>query len=238
MKRETCYHLESDAPAPWIWTLGDGLQGGVNCRAPIPPQIAFWGDPAASLTIGELMPAGLVEAGHFRRDERQATYARLVESVGKDGLFCRVPVTRFSAARFATEYEKGRIRQRVSSSLAEELAGKMPFPIFFTHRRIPIFSDVEQRDDALELAGELFFTTGCLDATWMRPDWGIASDNDHGDDHYMRAILRIVECLDFDLDYFSDREPWQRARRFFKTVQFVEQVFGASWVTKIGEGSA
>jgi hypothetical protein len=191
------------------------------------------GDPAASLTIGEILPAGLIKVEQFRRDERQAMYVKLVNVVGKQGIFSRVPAKRFSAGRFAEEYAKGRVTRVVPRSVAEELAAKLPLPIFFTHGRIPLFRDEEQRDEARELVEWLTGKTGSLRATWTRPGWGPGPEDDHGDDHYLQGVLKVVDRLDWNWTAVADCDMWQRARRFFKAVKFVEQVFGASWITQI-----
>lgn len=234
MYQQGNYYVEADPTGPaWIWVLGDGLQGGVNCMAPIPPKQAFWGDPAASLTIGEMLPAGLVKLEQFRRDDRQAMYVKLVDVVGKRGVFSRVPAKRFSAARFAEEFTGGRVTRGVARSVAEELAGKLPLPIFFTHGRIPLFRDEEERDEARELGEWLTAKTGNLGATWARPGWGLRPEDNHGDDHYMLGVLKVIDRLDWDWAAVAECDLWQRARRFFKAVNFGEQVFGASWITQL-----
>lgn len=228
------FYLEADLTGPtWVWALGDGLPEGVNCLAPIPPKQSFWGDPAASLTMGEMLPTGLIKVEQFRRDARQAMYLNLIKVVGQRGVFNRVPAKSSSAVRFAEEFVRGRVMREVAPSVAEELIGKLPLPIFFIHKRIPLFRDEEQRIDALQLAEELTAITGSLEAAWTRRGWGLGPEDDHGEDHYMRAVLRVIERLDWDWADVADCEPWQRARRFFKGVKFVEQVFGASWITRI-----
>src|SRR5690606_23141236 len=139
----------------------------------IPPRQSFWGDPAASLTMGEMLPTGLIKVEQFRRDTRQAMYLNLIKVVGQRGAFNRVPAKSFSAVRFAEEFVRGRVMREVSRPVAEELAGERPLPIFFIHKRIPLFRDEEQRIDALELAEELTATTGSLEAAWARRGWGL-----------------------------------------------------------------
>lgn len=221
------------AGAPvWSWVLGDGLMGGVNCLVPVPPIRVFWGDPAASLAMGELMPAGLVKDVHFRRDGRRALYEGLVEKVGRDGLFYRVPQKGVSPLKFTRDWVEG-ARLDVSRSVAEWAAGKSPLPIFFIHGRMPLFRDEEQRAVAWELAAELVEPMVEIDATWVRPGWGLGPGEDRGEGNYLRAVLKVVERLDWDWVEVADMELWQEARRFFQGVKFVEQVFGASWVGRV-----
>ena len=239
MNRKSYIYLETAAePDAWTWVLGDGLETGWNCCVPFPVRRALWGNPAASLALGELMPADLVKAEHFRGKEYRAlrsVYERLVASVGTECLFIRVSAERHSADRFAESAQQGKIlpTRAMSRAAAMTLAPMTPFPVFFTHRRMPLFRDEEQRQDALALAGELLALTGTSDATWMRPEWGMRPGDDRGDAHYMRAVLRIVEQIDWDWPMVQEREAWQRARRFFKAVHFAEQVFGATWVTQV-----
>lgn len=231
-------YLITTAPAPWKWVLGDGLVGGANCLAPCPPRRAFYGDPAASLVLGELMPAGVVKAAHFRRDSRLEAYQHLDEIVGTEGIFYHTPSSKYSADRFVTEFVAGRVRLSVPRSAAEEYARLLPLPVFFTHRRVPLFRDADERDTALAFVAELLFAIGSQEATWTRPQWGLGPADEDGGDHYMVGVLRLVDRLDWDWPMVADREPWQRARRFFRAVNFAEQVFGASWISMVVEESA
>lgn len=227
------FYLDAgDAPV-WSWVLGDGLTGGVNCLAPVRPRRMFRGDPAASLAIGELMPAGLIKDVHFRRDERRALYEGLVEKVGREGIFFRAPRPwrEFPPLQFAGDWEDGQLPLHISRSAGEWVAGQLPLPIFFM-RRMPLFRDGEQRAEAWELAAELVGPMVEMDATWARPDWGLGPGDDHGEGHYLLAALRVIERLDLDWPAVANEEPWQRARRFFQGVKFVEQLFGASRVTR------
>lgn len=226
------FYLVGGAPV-WSWVLGDGLMGGVNCLVPVRPQRMFHGDPAASLAIGELMPAGLVKDAHFRRDERRALYEGLVGKVGREGIFYRVPWKDVSPLQFAGDWETRRVRMDVPHSVVEWVAGQMPLPIFFMHGRMPLFRDEEQRAVAWELAAELVETMVEMDATWVRPGWGLGSGEDRGEGNYLRAVLEVIERLDWHWVEVADMELWQEARRFFQGVKFVEQVFGASWVGRV-----
>ena len=228
------FYLEAGVAEPvWSWVLGDGLMGGVNCLVPVRPRRVFRGDPAASLVIGEMMPAGLVKDGHFRRDERRALYEGLVEKVGREGVFYRVPWKEVSPLQFAGDWETGRARMDIPRSVVEWVAGQMPLPIFFMHGRMPLFRDGEQRAEAWELAAELAVMMVEMGATWARPGWGLQAGDDRGEGHFLWAVLKVVERLDWDWPAVADEEPWQRARRFFQGVKFVEQVFGASWVGRV-----
>ena len=228
------FYLEAEADAPvWSWVLGDGLMGGVNCLVPVRPRGMFRGDPAASLVVGELMPAGLVKDVHFRRDERRALYEGLVGKVGREGVFYRVSWKRMKALQFARGWREGRVRLAVSRSEVEWVVGLSPLPIFFMHGRMPLFRDAEQRAEAWEMAAELVGMTVEMDATWARPAWGLGPGDDHGEGHYLWAVLKVIERLHWGWADVADMEPWQRARRFFQGVKFVEQVFGASWVGRV-----
>lgn len=227
------FYLEVGPAEPvWSWVLGDGLMGGVNCLVPVRPRRVFLGDPAASLVIGEMMPAGLVKDGHFRRDERRALYEGLVGKVGREGIFYRLPRREFPPLQFAGDWEEGWVTLDVSRPVAEWAAGKLPLPIFFM-RRMPLFRDGEQRAAAWELAAELVGPMVEINATWLRPGWGLGPGDDHGEGHYLWAVLKVIERLDWGWPDVADEEPWRRARRFFRGVKFVEQVFGASWVGQV-----
>ena len=240
MSRKGYIYLETAAgPDAWTWVLGDGLAKGWNCCVPYPVRNALWGDPAASLTLGELMPADLVKTEHFRGKEYRslkAIYDLLVASVGTEGLFMRVSAERYSVVRFAEDARKGKLlpASAMSHAVALALSHVTPFPVFFSHQRMPLFRDEEQRQDALTFAGRLTALIGkTTDVTWMRPGWGMRPGEDRGADHYMRGILRIVDQLDRDWTTVEKRGVWQRARRFFKAVHFAEQVFGATWITQV-----
>ncbi len=227
------FYLEVGPAEPvWSWVLGDGLMGGVNCLVPVRPRQVFLGDPAASLAIGELMPAGLVKDVHFRRDERRALYEGLVGKVGREGIFYRKPWREVSPLKLTRDWMGG-ARLDVPRSVVEWVAGRMPLPIFFMHGRMPLFRDGEQRAEAWELAAELVEATVEMGATWVRPGWGLRAGDDRGEGHYLWAVLKVIERLDWDWPAVADGEPWQRARRFFRGVKFVEQVFGASWVGRV-----
>lgn len=228
------YYLESE-PGSWAWALGDGIAGGAVCYAA--PRQIFRGDPAASLTLGEMLPDGLIKAAQFansRWPEKRATYERLAARVGTVGLFIHAPEKRCSAAEFAYRAEKNGVAQPVSRTAATGAARRLPLTAIFTHRRQPVFQDDYHRRGALALAEELLATTGSLDATWLRPAWGLEAEEDRGDDHYLRAVLRVIERLDWEWPSFlAGREPWQRARRFFKATPLAEQPIGAARITRV-----
>lgn len=236
MGTESFLHAE---PHTWTWALGDGLEGGVGCFLPVKIGRAFWGDPAASLTLGEPMPYGLLQASHFREPEarpKRLLFERLSGVVGRRGVFARVDARRASAAGFADDVTRFGLDWPVPRSTAEALAEQTPFPIFFTHRRVPLFRDEEHRLGALAWTEQLLGERGRPGATWLWPDWGLAAGARHGHGHFMQPVLWAIHCLDWLWGNVSGKEPWPQARLFFKATRFVEQVLGATWITRVTVG--
>lgn len=228
----------TSAPGTWVWCLGDGLDGGQTCRMTVAVRRAFRGDPAASLALGEIMPVGLVDDPQVRQMDAdgRARFERLSEAVGRQGYFVRANTRHKPAARFAYEIERYGGRWPLPHSAAVGRNEVARLPLFFTCP-LPLFRDEEQRAVALGLVGELLFATGRLEASWSRPEWGLKPADDHGGDHYLAAVLRLLERLRDEWGLLmQEREPWRRAHRFFKTVRFIEQVFGVTWVKEVAGG--
>jgi hypothetical protein len=160
--------------------------------------------------------------------EEISLYVNNIRSLGTFGLIDHVGSNHYTPFSFATELQQMGPSRRLTPALAQYLAPKTPFPIFFTHSDMPFFADMT----ALEEVWPSFCTEddgyvipcvqNYIGPTWMRWHWtpvlmqGSAYD-DRGDSHYMTRVLRICD---------EEAEKAVRLERY-------ESVFCGSWITTI-----
>lgn len=221
--------------APWTWVLGDGLEGGVNCLAAVPPRRSLYGNTAASLVLGEFVGA---DVPVYFMDEQSREYERLRRRAGTVALFDHVGSQFYSAWSFANECKLYGPSRRLSPLLAKELAQKVPIPIVFTHGRMPLFRGEAARARAIWLMNEL--VDGFepeklyLEATWLAADWGVRAAMGNGAESWLRPLLSVWHRLERDWTAVKDNPLFQEARAIFDECLLVEQPFGISWITKVG----
>jgi len=235
-KKRGGYYAESEMEAGgilnmWTWLLGDGLEGGENCLLSIPPRRAIYGNLAASLALGEFIP--LDAPTDFNGLE--GFYEALKGRTSSVALFDHVGSKFYTSWAFATEAKQYGPSRRIMPAMAEELAKYVPLPIVFTHSQMPLFRDEVERAEAVYFIEELMGVNGAdlsMEAIWFNQEWGIYSGNDAGDSHYMTYILSLM----WRLKKWTDKQDdlYQEARKFFNGLNYAEQPFGVSWITRVG----
>ena len=222
--------------SPWTWVLGDGLEGGVNCLAAAPPRRTVYGNLAGSLVLGELVGSDVPL--YFVKDDEAMVYEGLKQRSGTVALFDHVGSKFYTAWSFAEECKQYGPSRRLSPVMARELAGQVPLPIVFTHGRMPLFRSVEARSKAIWLMNELIDGFVLEDygvgPTWLAESWGIYSGMENGADSWLRPLLSVWHRLEKDWHLVKDNPLFQEAKVIFDNCLLVEQLFGVSWITKVG----
>jgi hypothetical protein len=132
-----------------------------------------------------------------------------------------------------------RIPKSMAKRLLEIVWSRGPIPMLFTHNRMPIFDSVEDVHTAL------YHAQTCLEIredeteffwwepTWEHPDWSQYVTEFRGDNSVLVPILRLIDELENDWRNKKKLAPYQAAKDFFSGLRFVEQAFGASWMSKV-----
>lgn len=221
----------------WTWMLGEGVEGGVNCAITIPPRRMVMGNAAATLTVGEFISADMPTSGIETVSGMREVYGSLITQVGDLALFDHVGSVHYSAYGFVREVETYGPSRRVPPLIAEEIVKQLPMMIVFTHSRAPLFRDEAQRDTAVALVCEFDGWTRTEDlyfgANWLREEWGVFASQQNGSDHYLIPILSMLDRIE-KRKGLGLHEVLRKAEAFFADVPFVEQVIGASWITRVG----
>ena len=164
-----------------------------------------------------------------RRIERQVG---VVDHVGED----------YSAYSFARETQahgpSRRMTPRMARVIGEAIWDGGPVPIIFTHSRVPVFANAAEREVAMEYCRRCFNTDFDEEyhrtkATWRDPEWGPWAGQYFGEDHMMIPVLHLVDQLDNHWRAHRSMENWQEARAFFRSLRYVEQAFGVSWIVRV-----
>lgn len=239
-KKTDSFYLEADIAGedeegtlrPFTWVLGDGLDKTIPMT--IPPRKTIFLNPAATLSELELVR---IEDG-FDINER---YYRMLEKTRDLGIGDHVGANNYSVWSFANEvieYGPGRrITPQEAQMYAEILQVHGPFPMLFTHSRMPIFENEEQLEEAFHIVDDTIGIPlwGPLEvtATWDHQDWGQYARQSSGFFHPMRLILVVLDAIDKQWKMNKDQPAYIAAKKFFEDVSFVEQPFGLSWLTKV-----
>lgn len=153
---------------------------------------------------------------------------RNLSALGSFGLIDHVGQNNYTPWSFACELMEMGPSRRLTPAMAQYLAQKTPFPIFFTHSHMPFFATKEIRRSFLEsihidvMKGMLWDEPINVCPTWMNQDWAPVVKrgplyDDRGHHHFMVDILRLIDLGEFDAAYCEPHEA----------------VFCGSWITKI-----
>lgn len=240
-KKKGGYYLESDGSPfgmlhKWVYIHGDGIEGGDNPYAAIPPRRSVYGNLAASLMFGEFVSNDVpldVAATWAGFPALQEFYAGLRARGCEEALFDHVGSNNYSAYSFQREVLEYGPSRRVTQQMAEELAKKTPIPIVFTHSRIPVFRDEAHRETAVALGRWFADVVYSTMPTWFAPKWGLYARQETGSGHYLDMVLRIVDRLDRDAKNVAGNELYEEAKAVLADARYVEQAFGATWITRV-----
>lgn len=152
---------------------------------------------------------------------------RNLSALGTFGLIDHVGQRFYTPWSFASELMEMGPSRRLTPSMAQYLAPKTPFPIFFTHSHMPFFATREIRDYCVDSMnknglGGILWVDLISRPTWKYPDWtpvvkrGPNYDN-RGHHHFMVDVLRLIHSGEFNTE----------------SCEFHEAVFCGSWITKI-----
>ncbi len=247
-KKNDAYYLEGDVgdDSPlwaWTWVLGDGLDHVISiARYQIPTRGVVGINPAVTLLkecfVGDRDPIvlGIGEKEGYEYFLTKTKNAGSADHIGHQYY------TPMSFAREVMQYGPSRrVPPQTAAFFANIFQRIGPFPMFFSHSQIPLFAGIRQRDAIYEIVDELLPKTDYqpwLNACWKYDEWGqyAIKNQDAGHKHY---LVHTLDILDFGARLKSVRrepalnEMWVRLRKMFGNVRFEEQIFGASWMTKV-----
>ena len=249
-KQNNAYYLEGevgeDGPLwMWTWVLGDGLDHNISiARYQIPTRGVVGINPAATLLkesfVGSDYPISMspVEA------EGYEYFLTKTKNMGSADYVGHQYYTPMAFARETMEHGPSRRVPKKTAALFADIFQKIgPFPMFFSHARIPLFADIFQRDGIYEMVDEVLPKTDYrpwFNACWKYDEWGqyAIKNQDAGHKHY---LVHVLDVLDFMKKIMLDTMPhkpapddaWAQMPRLFEDVRFEEQIFGASWMTRV-----
>jgi hypothetical protein len=245
-KKEDSFYLEGSPPSgsgnvwAWTWCLGDGIEN----IAPLifPPRQVTFVNPAACITTGDIVLAD----DDFKAAEWQYDlYARMCLAMKTIGIGDHVGKNHYSCTSFAKETNEYGISRRINKDTALVYAALIAkvgaLPMLFTHSRVPVFTDINQRQQAIDIALNMWpgFKSDQMhmEATWQMTDWGMYNSprrkQYNGNHSFMVPILNIVSALDNDWSLHKQDPVWQEAKEFYETLIYQEQPFGLSWVLQV-----
>lgn len=218
----------------WTWLLGNGMEDNVFLEVPARQVVAI--DPVLTVFFKSFMYP--TDAKIVIPEELEELYDRLNLAMKSPGVADHVGANYYTAHNFASEVRtlgpSRRIPKKTARYLAEIISIMGPIPMLFTHSKIPVFKDIHQLNEAINIFHEvtnhyLYDTTLFWEPTWMADDWGMYARRDQmpGDDHFMLPILSMID--DIDSGIIED----ERIEDFFKSLDYVEQTLGLSWLTKV-----
>lgn len=231
------FYAEADFAPPgplnaWTWCLGDGVEGGFNCTAVIPPRRALFGNLAATLAVGEFISLDVPFDPHTTGVS--LAYKRLSNRTSREALFDHVGAVHYTAASFADEVRLLGPSRRMPPQMARIVAGMVPLPAVYTFP-LPRFRTEAQRAAVIDLLPLLIddLEPVSTTATWMETDWGIYAGMDDGRAHYMRPLLGILDRIQNEWDLVGANPYYRQMRALLDDAPLVETPFGVSWITKV-----
>ena len=246
MKEDSYYlkgFMDSDGHGqlwPWTWVLGDGYDEVILIEFPARQVTVI--NPAAIMTTKELITA----APRYRpsSDTLKERYADMKTRTRGVGIGDHVGATHYSAHSFAKETKELGPSRKISRDTAiqynEMMAKYGPLPIMFTHKRVPLFRSIYEQEKALDhvqdtSSEEINWGEKNHNATWLDDKWGQYAEKRQttGQDHYMVQVLGMIGQLDTNWRAHSHTDAWHEARAFAKSLNYVEQPIGLSWLTGV-----
>lgn len=248
-KQHDAYYMEGDVGAggalwAWTWFLGDGLDNYIWISPKdVPVRGTVVANPAACI-IEQVFIKGEVpyEADLILKDY----YRDMLTRTRHIGSADHVGSKYYSAWEFALETREygpsRRITKKMAKVFAELFMKYGPFPMLFAHK-LPVFNSQSQRDHVLEAVQACTTETinwqgKWFDACWEYGEWGqyAREGQDNGYRHFMVPVLQAIGEWERSMSLVPDGyvdEHWARAKEQFKKLRYIEQVFGASWMTGI-----
>lgn len=205
----------------WAWALDSMRADGALFKATIPAlgQVAI--NPRLSLYLGQVVSfeQGLL----IERESGEALLNRLppqVCALGKFALIDHVGAEHYREVwDFVGEVYRLGPSRVVRKDLAKLASQYAPFPIFFTHEAVPMFTGTPQRDSFItEVLGREAQELRA-DPCWEYPDWGLTVEDWDGGDHFGALALQHIG----------------RERAGDELLQYPcsDNLIGASWITKL-----
>lgn len=221
------------ALAKWTWLLGDGIAGGANVYLKPPPRIH---------TLFNL-PYTLQTLQHQTESVANVNLDPPLHRLKQLAILDHVGFNHYNPYEFASEIDKLLPSRRITRGLAEKIAPLCPIPIVFTHEMIPVFRNVQDMTAVFEYCLDFVCrtTTHDLDPraylfapTWKQGNFGLGAKDYHGENHYLVYILWAIELMG-GVHCLPDVIEWNSVKvgTFSGDVQWVEQPFGVSWITRV-----
>lgn len=241
----------------WTWFLGDGLEDFILVsKDQLPPRSTMVANPVATIIEKTLVRGDYpYSALHSRALDYVEMWTRTMSIGSAD----HVGTNNYTPWSFAKETNKLGPSRKITKEMAKVFAGIFqeygPFPMLFSHSHIPVFESIEQRNEMIRLAteitpysldmlaladefpGDRHWETAAekrwLGPCWEQPTWGQYSQENQepGFQHFMVPIL--IAMHDMMKINNADEKHWAKVRKAYSKLRLAEQIYGASFMTKI-----
>lgn len=225
----------------WTWILGQGTEGGAN---------VYLNPPERFHTLFNL-PYTLATMEHQTERVDGIELFTPLDKLKQVAILDHVGSNNYTPWQFHREILDLLPSRRISPEMAAKIAPLCPLPIVFTHDEIPVVSNETHRRILLDWALDTItkhdgferkladYGERSMSPTWWNPKWGMRSSQEMGSDHWLVPVLKAV-----DLVGGIDKIP-EMMRTFLppedegdddmlsSDIQWIEQPFGASWITRV-----
>jgi hypothetical protein len=250
------YYLEGDDIAldgsgmfwAWTWFLGDGIEDFILVsKSQLPPRSTMVANPAATIIEKTLVRGDYPYEPDIKNRWK---YTEITTATMRIGSADHVGTNNYTPWSFAKETNKLGASRKITKEMAKVFAEIFqehgPYPMLFSHSHIPVFESIEQRDEMISLSSESLAYSLDMQAladefpieerwlgpTWERPSWGQYSfkNQEPGFQHFMVPIL--IAMHDMKRNH-TDEKHWSKVRKAYSKLRFTEQIYGASFMTKV-----
>ena len=233
----------------WTWFLGDGIEDFIYVsKNQLPPRSTVVANPAGTITEKTLVrgdyPYEPIKAN-------MAAYTNMLSRTMQIGSADHVGTNNYTPWSFAKETNTLGPSRKITKEMAKVFAGIFqnhgPFSMLFSHSQIPVFESIDQRDTMIRLAEESFSYSldllglaqefpadlRWLGPCWNRPTWGQYSfkNQEPGFQHFMVPVLITLDKMESREGRSEDH--WAKVRKEYSKLRFTEQIYGASFMTKV-----
>lgn len=247
-KTSDSYYLEGDISTggplwAWTWFLGDGLDHVLLVsQNQVPTRSVVAINPAATLVFESFV--GRDSPFSVRNAEREQAYRYYLGKTRDVGSADHIGAIHYSPYAFAEETARygpsRKITKQMAKVFAELFQEHGPFPMLFSHTLIPLFATEDHKTavlrTVLECLKEIDVKGLWIDACWYHDEWGQYSSKGHnpGQSSFLVPILDFMNMLKTVKSGESmPFASWHAAKRLLDEVRYEDQIFGASWMTRV-----
>ncbi len=247
-KTSDSYYLEGDTGTggplwAWTWFLGDGLDHVLLVsRNQVPTRSVVAINPAATLVFESFV--GADSPFSVRNAEREQAYRYYLGKTRDVGSADHIGAIHYSPYAFAEETIRHGPSRKITKQMAKVFAELFlehgPFPMLFSHTLIPLFATEDHKKEVFDAVIKALWANPdhfWQDACWNHDEWGQYSSKGHnpGNSSFLVPILNVMNTVferkPSELVTLSDE--WHLAQRAMKNVRYEDQIFGASWMTRV-----